>query len=198
MDGKYVKGNAFYVPARVHYVCHILLAKMYGGKNWHSVKQMGAKVGRQTSKMYEVARRIHASNMSIVMTGENNPAKRPEVRKIMSEKQKANPVFLGKTRPDHSEAMRGINNPMFGKTAHTYGIVKHSAESMGKSLEEIHGLEKGIALRSKMKSAQKNVDPVWARSTCICDVCGKSIVGKGNLKQHVTAHHKEKLNGNNG
>lgn len=41
LGGKYVKGNAFYVPARVHFICHILLAKIYDSpSSWRTVVAM--------------------------------------------------------------------------------------------------------------------------------------------------------------
>lgn len=50
------------------------------------------------------------------MKGENNPAKRPEVREKISIAQRGEKHhFYGKKRPEHSKRMQGKNNPFYGK-----------------------------------------------------------------------------------
>lgn len=57
VGGKYTYGNAFYVPARVHYLCHLLLAKFTGDpRAWNAVTLMSHKFIRANSKLYQIAR----------------------------------------------------------------------------------------------------------------------------------------------
>ena len=103
LGGKYVHGNAFYVSARVHYLCHLLLAKIYGGVMWKPIILMGYRSDKTSSKMYEKAKKEQAIWMSKYapcknpeiakrhsewMKGDNNPTKRSEVRKLVSERFK--------------------------------------------------------------------------------------------------------------
>lgn len=58
-DGQYVKGNAFYMIARAHYVAHLLLAKIYPKEPavWKSINAMSGKHGRKVpSWWYKRAR----------------------------------------------------------------------------------------------------------------------------------------------
>lgn len=55
--GKYVKGNAFYMSARAHFLAHLLLARIYGGRNWSAVKLMSR--GDKSSKLYERSKIEH-------------------------------------------------------------------------------------------------------------------------------------------
>lgn len=77
--------------------------------------------------------------------------------KKLSELQKAacGSAFRGKTRPDHSEKMKGTNNPMFGKSEHTHGLKEYGKSREGKTLEEIHGKERAAKIRQKLSESQK-------------------------------------------
>lgn len=108
MGGKYTIGNAFYVPARVHYLCHLLLAKIYGGKNWHSVKQMGAILCRQKSRMYEVARKAHAERLSIKFSGVGHPMYGTSPSEIT--RKKISEASLGKPKSDEMRAKLSASN----------------------------------------------------------------------------------------
>lgn len=57
LGGKYVKGNAFYVSARVHYLAHVLWAKITEHEDaWLTVKLMRRLESGKTSKRYEEAK----------------------------------------------------------------------------------------------------------------------------------------------
>ncbi len=190
LGGKYVEGNAFYMTARAHYVAHMLWAKITSDfEAWCAVKQMGAPAGRQASKMYERARKTHALGMSIRLTGDLNPSRRDDVKIKMSAAQRANPVWLGKKRLEQSERMKGDKNPAFGKSEHAKGIIAFGKNSVGKTLEEIHGQEYGSEIRARMRVIKKDVNPVWALKQYICHVCGKNIRGCGNVSQHLFKIH---------
>lgn len=121
--GRYVKGNAFYIPARVHYLCHLLLAKIYGGRMWKPITVMGHTLGKTKSKFYDVSRRAHAEWMkenapcknpeiakrhSLWMTGDNNPAKRQDVRNKMSDSFRGVP----KTREHKAKIALAYKDPV--------------------------------------------------------------------------------------
>lgn len=108
MGGKYVKGNAFYLIARAHYVCHLLLAKIYGDKNWHSVKQMGAILGRQKSRMYEVARKAHAERLSVKFSGVGHPMYGTSPSEITRKKMSV--AALGKPKSEEMRRKLSLSN----------------------------------------------------------------------------------------
>ena len=102
MGGINDKSNLVSLTAREHFLAHMLLAKMYGGKLWHAVHMM-SNMKKYTSKKYEIARRQHAELMGEFRKNKKAPA---EVKKKMS------------------ETRQGSGNGMFGKT--------HSAETKEK------------------------------------------------------------------
>lgn len=82
--------------------------------------------------------------------GENNPSKN-----MTADRRRAcGNAFRGKERPDQSARMRGENNPVFGKSEHTFGLKKFAENSRGKTLEEIFGSERADAIKSKMSSSK--------------------------------------------
>lgn len=57
LGGKYVHGNAFYVSARVHYLCHLLLAKITNDKEaWLTVRLIRSVASGKTTRLYERAK----------------------------------------------------------------------------------------------------------------------------------------------
>jgi len=191
MGGTDDPNNIVMLPGDEHLIAHYFLFKIY--KSGKIAQAFNLMVGRGFKRLTKRMLRDHAEARKIMSEnskGDKNPAKRPEVRKKMSVAQKANPVFLGKKRPDHSEIMKGSNNPAYGKSDHTYGLVAYGKANIDKTLEEIHGVIKGDAIRSKMKTAQKGVNPIWARAPKICKFCNKEIIGLGNLNQHIKSKHK--------
>lgn len=177
--------NLVYLTAKEHFIAHYFLFRIHRyNKLGRAFMLMSDRLGL-TSRQYEVAKSLASESMK----GDLNPARRPDVKLKMSASQKANPVWLGKKRPDQSERMSGENNPAFGKSNHVYGIVKFSRESKGKTLEEIHGLERGSEIRKSMLIAQKDVYPAWALGIYECHVCNKKIKGSGNVSQHLLSKH---------
>lgn len=90
-------------------------------------------------------------------------------------------AFRGKKRPAHSQKMKGSNNPMFGKSDHSFGIVNRSKEMAGKSYEEIFGKEKAKKIREKLSASMKGKKHKRTEMTCPhCD-----LIGKGpNMKRY--------------
>lgn len=77
-------------------------------------------------------------------------------KKLTEEQRfKCGSAFRGKKRPDHSEKMKGENNPMYGKSEHSYGIIDYAKQNAGKSYEEIFGEERSKEIKEKIR--QKNL-----------------------------------------
>lgn len=79
--GTYVKGNAFYMTARAHFLAHILLVKVYPNQD-PLIEAVNLMSGyhQYGAKIYSSLRTRWKEILSARMTGENNPAKRLEVR----------------------------------------------------------------------------------------------------------------------
>ena len=66
LGGKDTPDNMVALTAREHYVAHLLLSKIYGGRLWHAAFWMGACEKRQSSRMYSKAREEHCKLQSEV------------------------------------------------------------------------------------------------------------------------------------
>jgi hypothetical protein len=109
-------------------------------------------------KTYDAANDSKSYNLKNESMGGSFPGELNGMYKKIHSKEaryKCGNAFRGKKRQDHSEKMKGENNPMYGKSYHTYGIVKKAKENKGKTFEEIHGEEKGKNLKKKLSLSQK-------------------------------------------
>ena len=150
LGGKYVKGNAFYVSARVHYLCHLLWAKATNdGPAWCAVKFMGEILRRHGSKMYQKAKIEHAR-----ITGERTKGKRYGLgyKHVESFKTRllGNKFALGYTHSE--ETKRKISEANIGNT-HMLGR-KMSLETRMKMSKASLGKPKSEAARINMKKAR--------------------------------------------
>lgn len=68
MGGDNSKDNLVKLTAREHLVCHILLAKLHGGKLWAALNRM-TNFGEKNSKKYEIYRKQYSKSIS----GTGNP-----------------------------------------------------------------------------------------------------------------------------
>ena len=123
------KDNIVLLTAREHYLAHYLLFKHYGDRSssaaFHIMNQ-SCNMDYRDSKKYEEVRIWQSKNLS----GELNPSKRMDVRKKIS------------------EAVKGSNNGMYGRTGKSnpaYGM-KHSKEFLEYKMR-IHG--KPLVFRGK-------------------------------------------------
>lgn len=66
-------------------------------------------------------------------------------------------AFRGKKRPEHSEKMKGKNNPMFGKNEHAHGLVKYMAKKAGKTNIEFYGEEKAKIISENLSKGQMGI-----------------------------------------
>lgn len=109
------KSNMVNLTPREHFVAHLLLAKIHGGKMWAALKFM-AGVGtksaagvRVTARLYAIIKQKDAEWRSARYLGENNP-------------------FYGKTfTPEQLEKLKGPRQSISGKNNPNYG--KNRAET---------------------------------------------------------------------
>lgn len=121
--------NIVNLTAREHFIAHVLLAKIYGGNQWHAVTRMAKQTKQLHSRLYEVARIEHAKAASIALTG----------RKMHTQefKDKLRMLFTGvpltiETREKLSIALKG-----------------RLAWNKDKQLSERHKRNVGNAMRNK-------------------------------------------------
>lgn len=79
---------------------------------------------------------------------------------------KCGSAFRGKKRPDHSEKMKGENNPAFGKVEHAHGIINRARDNSGKTYDEIFGEKRSKELRKKLSEVQKGKKHNLKVKTC--------------------------------
>jgi hypothetical protein len=147
MGGDNTKNNLVKLTAREHFVCHMLLVKMTTGK----AKRSMAYAAWQMTYIDNRPRYKPSSRMYAIL------------RKQLSESYKGVPKsyihWLGKnhsedTKKKQSDAKKGSNNPMFGRT--------QSAET-----------KRLIGLAHKGKTVKKYQ----------CQCCGKEVAGLGNYNR---------------
>lgn len=119
--------------------------------------------------------------LGVSLPGKQNPMHRSNGRVDSVETRAKKGWSRGKTRPDHAEAMRGPNNPMFGKSDHAYGLRRRAAETCGKTLEEIYGEEKASEMLSRMRQPLTRPH-AWREVTC--PHCGRSGRGPNMSRYH--------------
>ena len=141
--GKYTKGNAFYVPARVHYLCHVLLVKIYpGDSDMIDAIHLMSSSGKYGSRYYSWLKREFSKRRKIEMTGENNPMKREEVRNKVARGLLGNKRTLGYRHTDIFCA--SVSERMKGNTFAKAGKDKPKSEEHKNKIKE--------SLKSKPKS----------------------------------------------
>ena len=162
--GEYIIGNAFYVPARVHFLAHLLLVKIYPEQDslveavnlMSGYRQYGAKV-------YSSLREKWKEIVSLRMTGEANPSKRSEVRaknsasKILhfsneENRKKHSEITLESYRnnPNRAENLKSKTSALRSETR-----AKMSAAKLGKK-QPLELVEKRVAkLRGKKRTPEQ-------------------------------------------
>lgn len=79
--------NLVQLTAREHFICHLLLAKIYGGKLIHAAHMM-SNMNRYNSKNYSWLREEHAKNISTALKGV--PKSEEHKRKVSEGHKKRN------------------------------------------------------------------------------------------------------------
>lgn len=111
------RSNLVCLTAREHYLAHKLLFRIHrDAATARAFRLMCDGLSAPRGRLYAEAKAAYAASMM----GENNPAKRPEVRAKISAALAVSHAFTGKKRPEHSRKMSeqgrwaGENNPGFG------------------------------------------------------------------------------------
>lgn len=191
LGGTNDKNNLVYLTPREHFIAHLLLTKIHGGKDKAKMIFAFAKMCQcnpnqkrtVNSRYFEMSKRL----MSLHCSGENSS-------------------FYGKTHSNEtkkrfSEQKKGANNPMFGKPAPNRGITpaplsneaKHriSVAHKGKITSDETKLKMSIAAKGKPKSEEhkKNLSKINKGKT-FEEIHGAEFAAE--IKQKLSAVHKGK------
>jgi len=93
--------------------------------------------------------------------------------------------LVGKKRPEQSVKMAGNNNPMYGRSDQSFGIINRAKQNTGKKYEEIFGEDKAKVLRKKLSESQTGKKHNLKK--VVCPHC--LLEGKG---PNMTRYHFEK------
>ena len=163
--------NLVDLTAREHFIAHFLLAKIYGGNQWHAIDIMRGNDGFYiNSRLYEIAKREIAKNVSKRFKG---------IPKSEETKAKMSASLIGK--PKSKEAVEKIRQANLGK------------KSTGKSLEALHAhrhLAWSAEAQAKKSTKTKGVPRPWAKnakppSVESCIAGGKAGKGRKQTPEQI-------------
>lgn len=134
-----------------------------------------------------------------LIRGENNPAKRPDVREKMSRSQKQREVDpdwgkrsgearVGRHCDEHSRRMTGVGNPMFGKKGDLSPNTgyKKTPEQIEKTSGSKNGMfGKSHSNASKQKMSKKCEGPDGVEYPSLTEAATISGISKGTLSSWV-------------
>lgn len=126
MGGSNELSNLIHLTAREHFIAHLLLAKIYGGKLWHAAHMM-SNMKKYSSRIYKRVREEHArvskeSQMGKIIS--------EEVRKNMSLAHQGQ-VSWAKGKPFSDEHKENISNALTGRKLSDDVCKKMSSSKMG-------------------------------------------------------------------
>lgn len=113
--------NLVDLTARAHFLAHLLLAKIYGGRLWLAATMM--RRGAKTSRLYEIAKAGHAQSLRGVPLSQS---RRDKISKA---------VILSQTKPEVREK---ISNALRVALNKPETVAKLSAAKLGKPLSQAH------------------------------------------------------------
>ena len=91
--------NLVSLTAREHFIAHFLLAKIYGGTQWHAIKRMRGNDGFYiNSRLYEVARKEIAKEVGKRMAGVPKTSEQRAKMSASATGRKKSPESVEKTR----------------------------------------------------------------------------------------------------
>lgn len=152
MGGTDTPDNLVWLTAREHFVAHVLLAKMHGGSQWFAVMMFAAGEKRTvSSRLYEAAKKHHASWMSENYSGRKLPEKH---RAAISVGLNGNTNTRGSSlsfthRAAIAESLRGNTNNA-GRKASAETRAKMAAARRGRG----HSEETKARIRAGVLAAQ--------------------------------------------
>jgi hypothetical protein len=131
MGGSNEPKNIAFLTAREHFLAHWILFKLYkNSKTAMAFRLLCDTNKHRRGRDYEASKVIYAK----AMLGDNNPAKREDVKLKIRAALKASHPFKGKKRPEHSAFMKGrfvgSTNPAFGSGERQRGEKNHSARAV--------------------------------------------------------------------
>lgn len=144
LGGSDCSTNIVHLTAREHYIAHLLLAKIHGGKLWFPVVMMSEKKskgaqGYSPSKKYAKASENYSKWVSENLSGSNHPMFAKNHKE--STKAKLRSINIGKKVSDDvkkkiSKSVTGKNHPMYGKKHSIESRLKMSQSSVGRVMPE--------------------------------------------------------------
>lgn len=146
LGGNNSKDNTVYLTAEDHFRCHKLLVEMTDGIN-HG--KMWAALWRMMNKQSRNQQREYTFT--------------PEEYSLVRSKHAEN----------HSQRVKGKNNPFYGHKHSKSTTDKMSVAKKGKSYEEIFGIEKAMEMKLRRSSEQFGKSK-GKQTVSICPHCGKS------------------------
>lgn len=184
LGGSDDSSNIVALTAREHFVAHMLLAYMYGGSMWFAVVCMKGKEERYiNSRLYEKVRK----EISLVQIGKKhtperiakrtlhwstdlNPAKTPEFRKYISNKQS------GEGNVSKRQDVKAkISKALTGRLLSAETKAKMSASRQG--IQNMLGRTHSEATKQRMRDAQaKRRD---------AEKAARQVINAVSLKNHV-------------
>jgi hypothetical protein len=172
--------NIVSLTAKEHYVCHLLLARMFNGK---FKRKMSYAIHRLSysnngnkqevyvsSRHYELLKRQHSLNLM----GEGNPMfgkLHNEYTKKKISQAASKRIVSKETRLKMSESHKGSNNSMYGQTHTEDSRKKISDKSKGRDGDKnsFYGKSHSIETKEKLSKIKKSLP----KSTC--QHCNKMI-----------------------
>lgn len=201
LGGEYVEGNAFYVPARVHFLCHYLLVKIYPkneGLN-HALFRM-SNSRKYGSKVYKWAKEQWVEHMKIA-----NPSTQPSTKEKRAEHMRIRHIS-----GDPTVDFRGDKSPLRDpkikiKMLNTRSLNRKQANSEGKPYGIIPPEKHCMKKPEYQKAASENAKRQWqnpeirskmsiaigkSQVRAICLECGmESTIGNITRHQKSKNHH---------
>jgi hypothetical protein len=119
LGGSNALDNLVNLTAREHFIAHMLLAHMHGGKMWLAVVKMAKQCDKKNSKGYEIARRnsvTYLKNRKITWGKKISIAHTGKVRGPLTtdRRKKISIATIGRVCTD--ETKQKISNALIGKT----------------------------------------------------------------------------------
>lgn len=179
MGGSDDETNMVYLTAREHFVAHLLLARIHGGKMWFAVAMMcgrgssSAKGITPTSRVYELVKKRVAVERSILFSGRLHPLYgKPcsEQRKKRIGDGRRGKFHTQETKQKMSETRKGYHHTQETKQKMSESRKRQIPPTLGKKLPP-PSPEK----RKKLSEAIKN-QPIIK-----CPYCGLESNSKGNM-----------------
>lgn len=171
LGGADEENNLIHLSAKAHYIAHLLLAKLYGGKLWSAVYLMGSVKGRFNSRLYTIAKAdvISRKKLQVISPAHKKALSDSWSTRVVSQetKDKIGNAHRGRTLSlEHAlrigESNRGKKRSpeVCAKISMINTGRKQSAESIAKTRAGTLGKKRNPEQIERIKEAQKNRSPI--------------------------------------